>query len=73
MKEIEYHHKYSLHFATKRLVFFTTVCTISTFVILRKHKSAARSTTATKENTLRVTEFPTVEFTTVKDEWAAVV
>lgn len=51
MKEIEYHHKYSLHVATKRSGFFTTVCTISTFVILRKHKSAARSATATKEIT----------------------
>lgn len=63
MSEIEAHHKERLHVALKRSGFFTTVCTVSTFVILRKHKSAARSTTATKENTLRVTEFPSVQFT----------
>lgn len=51
MSEIEAHHKERLHVALKRSGFFTTVCTVSTFVILRKHKSAARSTNSNKRKT----------------------
>lgn len=51
MSEIEAYRKERLHVALKRSGFFTTVCTVSTFVTLRKHKSACAFNNSNKRKT----------------------